>query len=132
MGSGDFMDRLLNGRSSVFGGMMWMIGLSFLLGLLLGWIPVVGAFIGPIVGGYVGGRRIGQPGPAVLAAILPAFLCGATFLLGAGALAAVAGPLAGLIGAAAGGLFVVIVVLSNLALVAAALAGGLTAQPPRY
>lgn len=52
-------ERLLHGRSTVLGAMVWMFGLSFVLTFALGWIPVIGPFIGPVIGGYFGGRRAG-------------------------------------------------------------------------
>lgn len=42
------------------------------LSLLLSWLPV----LGPLVAGFVGGRKAGGVGRAVLAAILPAVLLG--------------------------------------------------------
>lgn len=121
------MGAVLEGRSSVVGGMLWMLGLSFLGTLLLGWIPVVGPFVGPVVGGYVGGRRIGTPGGAVLAAILPAILLGVLIL----ALGAVASVFAGMpvIGGAAAllaGMAGLVVVLNSVAMIVAAAVGGAT------
>lgn len=48
---------------------LWMVG----LGILLAWIPV----IGPAIAGFVGGRKAGSPGRAVIAGIIPAVILGA-------------------------------------------------------
>ncbi len=53
-------------RGSVMGAMGWMIGLS----AVLFWLPVFGS----LIAGYVGGRKAGSWGRAVMAAILPGFL----------------------------------------------------------
>jgi hypothetical protein len=44
----------------------------FLLSVLLFWLPV----IGPLVAGFVGGRKAGSFGNAILAAILPGLIVG--------------------------------------------------------
>jgi hypothetical protein len=54
---------------SVGRGMVWMLVLS----ILLFWLPVVG----PLIAGFVGGRRSGGVGNAILAALLPGLLIGA-------------------------------------------------------
>jgi hypothetical protein len=54
---------------SVGRGMVWMLVLS----VLLFWLPVVG----PLIAGFVGGRRSGGVGNAILAALLPGLLIGA-------------------------------------------------------
>ncbi len=46
--------------------MIWM----FILSILLFWLPVVG----PLIAGFVGGRKAGSLGNAVLAAILPGII----------------------------------------------------------
>lgn len=48
--------------------MSWM----FLLSILLFWLPV----LGPLVAGFVGGRKAGSLGNAVLAVFLPAVVIG--------------------------------------------------------
>lgn len=47
---------------------LWMTVLS----VLLSWLPV----LGPLVAGFVGGRKAGGVGKAILAAILPAIVLG--------------------------------------------------------
>ncbi len=49
--------------------MFWMTVIS----LLLFWLPL----LGPAIAGFVGGRKAGGVGPAVIAALLPGFLFGA-------------------------------------------------------
>ena len=44
----------------------------FVLSILLFWIPVAG----PLIAGFVGGRKSGSIGNAVLAALLPGILIG--------------------------------------------------------
>ncbi len=53
---------------SLMSATIWMIG----LGILIGWIPVVG----PAVAGFVGGRKAGEPSRAIAAALIPAVLVG--------------------------------------------------------
>jgi hypothetical protein len=60
---------------SVGSDLLWMVGLS----ILLFWLPT----LGPLVAGFVGGRKAGGIGPAFVAAIIPAVLVAALiFLLG--------------------------------------------------
>jgi hypothetical protein len=49
--------------------MVWMLVLS----VLLFWMPV----LGPLIAGFVGGRKSGSVGNAILAALLPGLLIGA-------------------------------------------------------
>jgi hypothetical protein len=56
-------------QGSVLRAMLWMM----LLSLLLFWLPV----LGPGIAGFVGGRKAGGIGPAVIAALLPSVLFGA-------------------------------------------------------
>ena len=51
--------------------MFWM----FVLSILLFWVPV----LGPLVAGFVGGRKAGGVGNAVLAVFLPGVIFGAAF-----------------------------------------------------
>lgn len=54
---------------SIAKGMVWMLVLS----ILLFWMPIAG----PLIAGFVGGRKSGTVGNAILAAILPGVLIGA-------------------------------------------------------
>jgi hypothetical protein len=54
---------------SISKGMVWMLVLS----ILLFWMPVAG----PLIAGFVGGRKSGSIGNAILAALLPGLLIGA-------------------------------------------------------
>ena len=60
------MSRVSAERGSVGSATLWMVGLS----ILLFWIPTVG----PLIAGFVGGRKAGGIGAAVVAAIIPAIL----------------------------------------------------------
>ena len=63
-------------HGSVPRAMAWMLGLS----VALFWAP----FLGGLVAGFVGGRKAGGVGPALMAALLPGVvLFVATILLGA-------------------------------------------------
>lgn len=101
-------------RGSVGSATLWMIGLS----ILLFWIPTVG----PLVAGFVGGRKAGGVGPAILAAVIPAILV-AVLLLGLGTLVSL--PVVGaLVGA---GVFFVIL-FESVPLLIGALIGGAMAK----
>ena len=67
------MSRATIDRGSVGSAMLWMIGLS----ILLFWIPT----IGPLIAGFVGGRKAGGIGAAFVAAIIPAILVGVLLVL---------------------------------------------------
>lgn len=76
-------------RGDVISGAIWMLFIS----LLLFWLPV----FGPLIAGFVGGRKSGGVGSAILAVFLPALLLGvflfsfATVLTGLPVLGMVAG-----------------------------------------
>jgi len=76
-------------RGSVLVAMLWMM----LLSILLFWLPG----IGPAIAGFVGGRKAGGVGPAILATFLPAIVFGgllftfATALTGVPLLGAIVG-----------------------------------------
>ncbi len=53
---------------SAIRGMLWMI----LISILLFWLP----FFGPLIAGFVGGKKAGTVGSAILAIFLPAILIG--------------------------------------------------------
>ena len=92
--------------------MIWM----FVLSILLFWLPVAG----PLIAGFVGGRKAGNIGNAILAAILPAILFGAVLFFLGSVLTGV--PLLGLIAGAGGA----ILALSHVApLLVGAIAGAL-------
>ena len=65
----------------------------FLISILLFWLPV----IGPLVAGFVGGKKAGSIGSAILAVFLPAFIIflllffGGTLLSGLPVIGVVAG-----------------------------------------
>lgn len=76
-------------NGSVVAGMVWMLIIS----MLLFWLPVAG----PLIAGYVGGKKSGGVGGAILAVFLPGILVGgclflvAASLLGLPLIGAVAG-----------------------------------------
>jgi hypothetical protein len=77
--------------------MIWM----FVLSVLLFWLPVAG----PLIAGFVGGRKAGTVGNAIFAVFLPAILFGgALFFLGS-VLTGV--PLLGLVAGAGGAILAV-------------------------
>lgn len=55
-------------EGSVGSAAVWM----FVLSLLLFWLPI----IGPLIAGFIGGRKAGSVGNAILAAFLPALVFG--------------------------------------------------------
>ena len=64
-----------NRGGSVAAAIVWM----FVLSILLFWLP----FLGPLIAGFVGGRKAGGLGNAVLAVFVPAIVFGfALFFLG--------------------------------------------------
>jgi hypothetical protein len=56
-------------NGSIARGMVWMLVLS----VLLFWMPIAG----PLIAGFVGGRKSGSVSNAILAALLPGLLIGA-------------------------------------------------------
>jgi hypothetical protein len=83
------------------------------LSLLLFWLPV----IGPLIAGFVGGRKAGTVGNAMLAATLPALVIAALILL----ISTLGGlPFLGLVG---GALFIVGFVAGGIPLYIGALLG---------
>ena len=81
-----------NRPGSVGSAIVWM----FLLSILLFWLPVVG----PFIAGFVGGRKAGGVGDAILAVFLPAVIFGVALFLAASLLTGV--PIFGLIAGAGG------------------------------
>jgi hypothetical protein len=105
-------------RGSLFAAMNWMGGLS----LLLFWLPVAG----PLIAGFVGGRKAGSIGRAILAVFLPAVL------LGVMVVAAVAYMTDTFFWGILAGLGTAVLLLLNIGpLLAGALIGGLVGEPER-
>jgi hypothetical protein len=100
-------------QGSVLSGTLWMFGLA----ILLFWIPV----IGPLIAGFVGGRKSGGIGPAIISSIIPAALASGLFLL-AGAAFGIP-----IIGAIAGAGFFVVILVELVPMTLAAIVGGATA-----
>lgn len=59
---------MIRREGSVASAALWM----FLLSILLFWLPIVG----PLIAGFVGGRKAGSLGNAILAVFLPAIVFG--------------------------------------------------------
>jgi hypothetical protein len=104
-------------RSSIVGAMLWMLVIS----LLLFWLPL----IGPFVGGLVGGKKAGSVGRGLAACFLPALIfAGFVFVvLALGGL-----PLSGLIlGSLVGGATALTILVEGFAMVCGAIVGGVLA-----
>jgi hypothetical protein len=101
-------------QGSIFSGALWMV----VLALLLFWLPVVG----PLIAGFVGGRKSGGVGNAIIAAIIPSLLAAGVLLL--------LGTVVGLpvIGAIVGAGFFVVLLVETVPLLLAAIVGGATAD----
>src|SRR5215475_6047227 len=100
-------------RGSIASAIVWM----FLLEMLLFWIPFAGSFIA----GFVGGRKAGNLGNAVIAVFLPIVVF--SILLGGLATAGVAIPLVGMFAGLGGFMFAALHVGP---LLLGAVVGGLT------
>lgn len=100
-------------QGSVMSGMLWMIGLA----ILLFWIPVVG----PLIAGFVGGRKSGGVGPAIISSIIPAVVASGLFLL-VGAAFGVP-----IIGAIVGAGFFIVILVELVPMTIAAIVGAATA-----
>ncbi len=83
---------MANRNGSVGSAMLWM----FVLSLLLFWVPVVG----PLIAGFVGGRKAGSLGNSIIAVFLPAILFGVAFFVFATMLTGI--PLFGFLAGAGG------------------------------
>ena len=103
-----------NHHGSIGSAMFWMTVVS----LLLFWLPV----LGPAIAGFVGGRKAGGVGRAILAAVLPGVLFGAALFVLASALTGV--PLLGAV-AGLGGIAIVFAHIGPLLL--GAIIGGAVA-----
>ena len=79
-------------RGSVVAGALWMLVIS----LLLFWLPVAG----PLIAGFVGGKKSGGLGPAILAVFLPALILSAICFLSATVLTGL--PLIGIVAGTSG------------------------------
>ena len=78
---------------SVRSAMFWMFALS----ILLFWLPI----FGPMIAGFVGGRKAGTLGDAILAVILPGIVFGVVLFLLASFLTGL--PVVGFLAGAGGG-----------------------------
>lgn len=60
-------------RGGALAGAIWM----FIIALLLFWLP----FFGPLIAGFVGGKKAGNVGSAIAAVFLPAIVLGVAFFV---------------------------------------------------
>lgn len=67
------MDGINEDKGSVVAGMVWM----FIISILLFWLPVAG----PLLAGFVGGKKAGGLGAAIMAVFLPGILVGGCLFL---------------------------------------------------
>ena len=95
-------------------GALWM----FLLSLLLFWLP----FFGPLIAGFVGGKKAGGIGSALGAVFLPALILGMLFFVFGTTLTFM--PLVGAL-AGAGGVVLAVTIISTPLLIGAILGGAL-------
>ncbi|UCD53021.1 MAG: hypothetical protein JSW27_10350 [Phycisphaerales bacterium] len=95
-------------------GALWM----FFISLLLFWLPV----FGPLIAGFVGGKKAGGVGAALGAVFLPALVFGIFFFVFGTALTFM--PLAGAL-AGAGGFVVAVGLISGPLLIGAIIGGAL-------
>lgn len=91
-------------QSSLFGAFLWML----LLSILLCWIPVIGQFIA----GFVGGKKAGNTGRAILAFLFPAIVLTVLMIFAAPLIPFVVVPAA------------ILMVLMNFSLFCGAVVGG--------
>lgn len=106
-------------RGSIGEAMVWMVGLS----VALFWLPVLGG----LIAGFVGGRKAGSAGAAVVAVLLP----GLILFLASAFLGALVGwiPLIGQLVAAILGMgSLVLSFLNVIPLLVGAVLGGMTAR----
>ncbi|WP_199243399.1 hypothetical protein [Halopenitus persicus] len=96
---------------SVFSGVIWMSALS----VLLFWLP----FFGPLLAGFVGGKKAGSVVSGIVAAVLPAIATGGLLFLAGTALELP------VIGAIVGGAAMLVVVTHSGILLVGAGVGGL-------
>jgi len=95
--------------------MLWMLAIS----LLLFWMPV----LGPFIGGLVGGKKAGSVGRALAACFLPAFLFAAFVFLAAAIFGGV--PLFGLLlGGVVGTTVAATILVEGFSMVCGAIVGG--------
>ncbi|MBV1878773.1 MAG: hypothetical protein KUG79_14120 [Pseudomonadales bacterium] len=97
------MVETIENKGSILGGAVWM----FIISLLLFWLPL----LGPLIAGFVGGRKSGSVGKAILAVLLPGLILGVVIFYCAALLTGI--PYIGGI-AAAGSIFLVLLGIGPL------------------
>lgn len=106
-------------KGDITSAFLWMLFLS----IILFWAPV----IGPLLAGFVGGRKAGGIGNAILAALLPAIIIFFIFTtIMAPLFNELLGPLGMLLGTAIGGTMGIIVLIDSTVLIIGAIVGAIT------
>ena len=101
-------------RENIVKGSLWMVGIS----IALFFLPVVNG----LIGGFVGGYKVGSTGRAIVAAILPGFIAGAALW---GLMSVFDHPVMGLFSGIAASLWIA---LANLGVLIGAAVGGAVAS----
>ncbi len=96
------------------GSILWGFVLMIIISILLFWLPI----LGPLIAGFVGGRKAGSIKNGIIAAILPALILAVIVFV---ALAWIP-----VIGALVAGVVFIVVVLQSLLLILGAIIGGAT------
>jgi len=96
------------------GSILWGFVLMIIISILLFWLPI----LGPLIAGFVGGRKAGGIKNGIIAAILPALILAVIVFV---ALAWIP-----VIGALVAGFVFIVVVLQSLLLILGAVIGGAT------
>src|SRR5262245_22057734 len=104
---------MANGQTHVVAGAVWM----FVISVLLFWLPIAG----PLVAGFVGGKKAGGVGAAIMAALLPAIATGILLFVFGTVLTGL--PLIGMLAGAGG--FVLVAAHVGLLLLGAIVGGAL-------
>lgn len=101
-------------KGSITSAFFWMLFLS----ILLFWLPIIGS----LIAGFVGGRKAGSVGRAILAGLLPTIIM---VFLSTTVLSSILG---GILGAILGGAVGIIIFLSSVILIIGAIIGAATAK----
>ena len=101
---------VLKRQSSITASFLWM----FVISILLFWLPV----LGPFIGGLVGGKKAGNMGRAFVASLLPALIIAILVIIFSGSF--VLPPVAAVLG----GTVIIIYIVNLFTLIVGAIVGG--------
>src|SRR5262245_13510317 len=104
---------MAKGETRIVAGAVWI----FVISILLFWLPLAG----PLIAGFVGGKKAGGVGAGIVAALLPAIVTGILLFLFAALLTGL--PLFGVLAGA--GAFVLVTAHVGILLVGAIIGGAL-------